>query len=283
MPTYTGTIPLAHPFSPHVGSWLVIEPGITMGIIVALALYLFAVGPLRERYGLAERIAPEQIALFVGGLLIAFVSLQGPLHELSDYYSFSAHMLQHLLVTMIMPPLLLKGLPGWLIDPVLRNRFVRPIARFVFKPAIALAPFTIIFALWHAPAFYQRALGDPLVHSVEHVLFMATALLAWWPIFTNSQEFPRLSEPAQMMYLFIESIIPTILGAIITFSDIILYEFYAAAPRVLGISALDDQQAAGLLMWLGGASIVLFVLTVRFFTWMNRDSDEALEAARLRA
>ena len=281
MPTLLVLGPLPHPFSPHEGSWLVIEPSITMGVILIAALYLFAVGPLRERYNLAERVEPRQVALFLGGLLIAFVSLQGPLHELSDYYSFAAHMVQHLLVTMIMPPLLLKGLPSWLIDPVLRSRWVYPVARLLLKPAIALAPFTIIFSLWHVPAFYQRALGDPVVHGLEHVLFMTTAIWSWWPIFTTSEVFPRLSEPAQMLYLFIESIIPTILGAIITFANIILYEFYAAAPRVIGLSPLDDQQAAGLLMWLGGASIVLFVLTLRFFTWMNRDSDESLEAARL--
>lgn len=272
---------IAHPFEPHEGSWWIIEPPITLGVILVCALYLYVVGPLRRRYGWAEGVERKQVIMFLLGLLIAFCSLQGPLHELSDYYSFSAHMVQHLLVTMIMPPLLLKGIPAWLIDRVLSVKYVLPIARFVLSPFIAFALFNIVFAMWHVPAFYQRALGDPAVHSLEHVLFMGTAMLTWWPIFNTSTLLPRLSEPWQIFYLFAQSLIPTVLGALITFANFVMYPFYAAAPRIIDLPAIEDQQIAGLLMWLGGASIILFVLTLRFFTWMDRDSDEALEASRV--
>ena len=272
--------PLAHPFSPHEGSWLIIEPSISLGVIALTALYLYAVGPLRRRYHLAERVEPRQISLFLLAMLIAFVSLQGPLHELSDYYLFSAHMMQHLLVTLIMPPLLLKGLPEWLVNWLLDRPIVLPLARFVTNPFIAFALFNVVFALWHVPSFYQRALGDPVVHGLEHVLFIGTAILTWWPVFSPTTLLPRLSLPASMFYLFAQSLIPTILGAIITFASQDLYPFYAAAPRVIGLSSLDDQQAAGLLMWMGGASIVLLILTVRFFRWMELDSDDSLEPSR---
>jgi putative membrane protein len=191
------------------------------------------------------------------------------------------HMIQHLLVTLIMPPLLLKSIPAWLIRPVLQAPLVLPIARFVTSPFIAFAVFNIIFSLWHVPAFYQAALGRPAVHGLEHVLFIASAMLTWWPIFSPTPLLPRLSEPGQMFYLFAQSLIPTVLGAIITFADLVLYPFYAAAPRMIGLSPLDDQQVAGLIMWLGGASIVLFVLTIRFFRWMERDGEEPLEASRV--
>ena len=256
-----------------------LEPGITLGVVAVAALYLYAVGPLRRRLGWAEGVEQRQIALFLGAMLIIFASLQGPLHELSDYYSFSVHMVQHLLVTLIMPPLLLKGLPAWLIELMLRHPYVLPVARFLVSPFVAFALFNIVFALWHVPGFYQLALGQPLIHSLEHMLFMSTAILAWWPVFSPTSLLPRLNEPLQMLYLFAQSIIPTVLGALITFADIVLYPYYEAAPRVIGLSPLDDQQAAGLLMWLGGASVVLFVLTIRFFTWMERDVEEPLEVS----
>ena len=271
---------LLHPFGPHEGSWWLIEPVVTIGVVCLTILYLLAVGPLRRRFGWAERVERRQIAMFLAAMAIIFAALQGPLHELSDYYSFSAHMVQHLLVTLIMPPLLLKGIPEWLIRPVLALPGVFPVARFLTSPFIAFALFNVVFALWHSPGFYQRALGDPAVHSLEHILFMSTAVLTWWPIFSPTALLPRLNDPLQMLYLFAQSIIPTVLGALITFADIVLYPFYAAAPRVIGLSPLDDQQAAGLLMWLGGAAIVLLVLTHRFFRWMEHDADEPLETSR---
>ncbi len=267
----------AHPFTPHEGSWWIVEPAITLGVLAWTLLYLYTVGPLRRRFHLADRVERQQVACFLLAMLIIFVSLQGPLHELSDYYSFSAHMLQHILVTLIMPPLLLKGIPEWLLRPLLARSSVLRVGRFLTSPFVAFAPFNVVFALWHAPGLYQLALGNPTVHALEHMLFMATAILTWWPVFSPTPLLPRLSEPAQMLYLFAQSIIPTILGAIITFADIQLYPFYAAAPRVIGLSPIDDQQGAGLLMWLGGAAIVLFVLTLRFFSWMERDDDEPVE------
>jgi putative membrane protein len=268
---------LFHPFSPHEGSWWIVEPGITIGLVSLALLYLLAVGPLRRRLGGPAQMERGHTAYFLSAIVLMFVSLQGPLHELSDYYSFSAHMLQHLLVTLIMPPLLLKGIPAWLIDPVLQVPYVFPVARFITSPFIAFALFNVVFALWHVPAFYQMALGQPAVHSVEHILFMSTAILTWWPIYSPSRLLPQLNDPLQMLYLFAQSLIPTVLGAIITFANIVLYPYYAAAPRVIGLSPLDDQQAAGLLMWLGGATIVLLVLTHRFFRWMGIDADDAIE------
>lgn len=272
---------LAHPFAPHNGSWWTIDPTITLGIAGLTALYLYAVGPLRQRFVWAARVEERQVALFLLAMVIMLVALQGPLHELSEYYLFSAHMAQHLLVTLIMPPLLLKGTPEWLIDKILAVPGVLPIMRVLTNPWFAFAAFNIVFALWHVPALYQRALGNPPVHGLEHILFMGAAVLTWWPIFSPTARLPRLSDPVSIFYLFVQSLIPTILGAIITFANISLYPYYAAAPRVTWLSPADDQQAAGLLMWLGGASIVLFVLTIRFFRWINLESDDDLQPSHI--
>ena len=267
---------LAHPFSPHVGSWWTLEPTITLGVLVITALYFYAVGPLRERYGWAERVERKQIIYFLLAMLTIFVSLQGPLHELSEYYSLTAHMVQHLLVTLIMPPLLLKGIPRWLIEPVLRVRGVSQVARLLTHPFVAFGLFNAVFALWHVPSFYQSALGRPSVHGIEHMLFMSTAVLTWWPVYSPTSQLPPLSDPLQILFLFAQSLIPTVLGALIVFANFVMYPLYAAAPRVISLSPIDDQQVAGLIMWMGGGSFVLFVLTLRFFRWMEEDDDEVV-------
>lgn len=273
------SLALLHPGGTFSWTEWKLYPDFMIGWLLFGGLYFLAIGPLRHRFPGSAPVSAMRVASFSAGLLIMLVALQGPMHELSDFFLFSAHMVQHLLVTLIMPPLLLKGLPAWLFKPALDVPVVYRSARFIVSPFIAFAIFNIVFALWHVPSFYQSALGRPAVHSLEHILFMSTAILTWWPIFSPTPLLPRLNEPLQMIYLFAQSLIPTVLGALITFADIVLYPYYASAPRVLGISVLDDQQGAGLLMWLGGASIVLFVLTLRFFSWMDRDSDEA--AARL--
>jgi putative membrane protein len=271
--------PIFHPFSPHEGTWWIIEPPVALGVLLLAALYLYGVGPLRRRYKLAAHVERRQVIQFLLAMAIIFISLQGPLHELSDYYLFSAHMLQHLLVTLIMPPLLLKGIPDWLIRPLLQLPGVMPVARFLTSPFVAFGLFNAVFTIWHVPSLYQRALGDPAIHSMEHILFMGTAVLTWWPVFSPTPLLPALNDPLQMMYLFFQSIIPTVIGALIVFADIVLYPYYAAAPRVIDLTPIDDQQIAGLLMWFGGAAAILFVLTHRFFRWMETDADEPLETS----
>lgn len=265
---------VGHPFAPHQGAWLIVEPTVLTGLLLIGALYLYAIGPWRRRAGWAPDAARAPVGRFLLGLLLLLVVLQGPLHALGDDYLFSAHMLQHLLVTMVAPPLLLTGLPGWLVDHLLQRRGVLLPARVLTTPLVAFLLFNAVFALWHAPQFYQAALDRPLVHALEHGLLLATALLTWWPIFSPSARLPRAALPLQIVYLFAQTIVPTILGALITFAATPLYPFYAAAPRVWGLTPLIDQQIAGLIMWLGGAAIMLAVLTARFFRWLGLEADE---------
>jgi putative membrane protein len=129
----------------------------------------------------------------------------------------------------------------------------------------------VAFAAWHVPAYYDATLRSTPLHALEHVMFIVTATLTWWPVFSPMDELPRLPDPAQCLYLFLESIPPTILGALITFAGWVLYPTYAHAPRVWGLSPEIDQQAAGLIMWIPGALVYLLVLTVVFFRWFGED------------
>lgn len=249
-------------------SW---EPGILTGLALQVAAYLACVGPLRRWFPGSARVPQHQVQLFLLGVLILFIALVSPLGILSDGYLFSAHMLQHLLVTLIAPPLLLLGTPRWLFQPLVRPRIGLAIGRALTNPLLVLLLYNLVFAIWHVPAYYEGSLNNAQIHALQHVLFIGTATLMWWPIFSPLDKLPPLSDPLKCMYLFVASIPGTILGAIITFTDDVLYPTYARAPRVWGITASDDQIIAGLSMWIGGALIYLALLTVFFFHWLHDD------------
>lgn len=247
------------------------DPIILLGIVLLCGVYLYGVGPLHRRSGGAIEIAPRQITLFLSGAFVIFVALASPLDEIGDRYLFSAHMVQHLLLTLIAPPLLLLGTPGWLVRPLLEWRVIAGVARWLAKPAPAFLLFNVIFTAYHVPALYDLSLQNNTFHIFVHLLLMATAVITWLPILSPTEALPRLPYPNQVLYLFFEAIPPTILGALITFSDTVLYPTYLNAPRVFGGSAIEDQQAAGLIMWVPGAAVYLFALTVVFFQWFGRE------------
>lgn len=247
---------------------------VVIGLSVFEAVYLLGVGPVRERYNLFDRTDPRQVATFTLGVLVIFVSLLSPLHELSDNYLFSAHMLQHVLLTLVAPPLLIVGTPDWLIRPLLRPNTAFRAARIFTHPVLAFLIFNAMFALWHLPSFYNLSVTNHAVHVAEHLLFMSTAVIMWWPLMSNMSELPRLSHPLQMMYLFLLSIAQLIVFAPITFSGAPLYDWYVEAPRIWGVAVLADQQIGGVIMKMGGGAIFLTLLIVTFFRWYNKEQQK---------
>jgi putative membrane protein len=249
-----------------------IHPSTAIGIAVLGAIYLWAERALHQRASLAER------SFFFSGLLVMFASLNGPIHDLSDVYLFSAHMVQHLLLTLAMPPLLLAGVPGWMLRPALSRRAVAPVARFFTRAPIAFVTFNLVIAVWHLPAFYNAAMANHNIHILEHLMFMAAAVLMWWPLLSQLPEFPRLAYPGQMLYTFLMSIPMSIIAVYIAMSDHILYPAYSAAPRVLPLSPLEDQLLGALIMWIPGGIIFMIIMTVVFFKWNARGEDSTAGA-----
>lgn len=244
-----------------------IHPSTAIGIAALGALYLWAAHRLRKEPTLAQR------SYFFAGLLVMFVSLNGPIHDLSDDYLFSAHMVQHLLLTMVMPPLLISGTPGWLLRPLLGNRFVAPVARFLTRAPVCFVVFSLVLAVWHLPVFYNAAMAAHNIHIVQHLFLMSAAVLMWWPLLSPLPELPRLSYPGQMLYSFLAGIPMWIISVYITMANHILYPAYSAAPRVLGLSPQEDQLLGGLIMWVPGGMMFMIILSVVFFKWNARGED----------
>ena len=219
-----------------------------------------------------------QRAAFFVALAIVFVTLNGPLHDLSDFYLFSAHMLQHLVLTLIVPPMLILATPGWMLRPLLRNRWVAALARVLTKPASCFLIFNGVLAFWHLPPMYNLALANHPVHILQHLMFIAAAVFMWWPLTSQLPELPRASYPAQMMYCFLLTVPMGVIAIFISMADDLLYPSYAVAPRIWHMSPMQDQQYGGLIMWIPGALFFYGVMSVVFFRWQRRDADDEASA-----
>ena len=243
---------------------------------------VLGVGLLALAYAVAWARGPRagfrEPALVLASLLVLLVALNGPLHDLSDFYLFSAHMVQHLLLTLVVPPLLLVGTPAWMADalvrPLLRRRSLGAAARAVTRPVTALGLYAVALIGWHLPAPYEAALEHHAWHVVEHLVLIATALLAWWPVLSPSSLLARLHYGAQILYLFVFGIPMTVVAAMITGAEQTLYPFYAGAPRLFGLTALADQRLGGLIMWVPAGLIPLLAFTVVFFRWVAAESED---------
>ena len=247
-----------------------LHPSVVAGLVLLGGLYVFLGGLTSAR---------RQVASFFAALVVLFFALNGPLHNLSDNYLFSAHMAQHLLLTLVFPPLLLYGTPAHLVRLLLRHRWVMAVARVVTRPLAAASIFTAPIVIWHVPALYEAALRHHNVHILQHLVFLTTAVIMWWPVLSPVPELPRAQHLVQMLYLFLLGIPMSVTGALITLSDSVLYPFYATAPRVGGLSPLDDQQIGGLLMWVLGGLMLWIVMTVIWFRWSFWDARGDAERA----
>ena len=245
-----------------------------VGLAALEGVYLLGVGPLREKYRLADEVDSRQIATFTLGVLVILFALLSPLHVLSDQYLFSAHMLQHVMLTLVAPPLLILGTPDWLLRPLLRPDAVFRLVRVFTHPVVAFALFNIVFSLWHIPTLYNLSVTNHLIHIAEHLLFMTAAVLMWWPLVSTMPELPRLSYALQMIYLFLLSIAQLIVFGPITFAPTPLYEWYVEAPRIWAISAVGDQQIGAIIMKMGGGAIFLGLIVAIFFRWYRSEEEE---------
>lgn len=254
------------------------EPSILIGTVLITGLYLYAIGPLRKRHYPNEQVKAVQTISFLSGMLIMFLALVSPLDELGDAYLFSAHMVQHLCLTIIGPPLLLLGTPEWLVKPALQNKVIFNVAKVLTFPAVAFVLYNVDFWLWHAPPLYNATLENQNIHILEHLTFIIFGLLYWWPIFSPSKDLPRLPIGGQIFYLFLSGMPSVLLGAGLTFTPP-LYAPYIAAPRIWGISAATDQQLGGLIMWVPVSIFYIIIMSALFIRWMQQQEakQQALE------
>lgn len=261
-------------FDAFLRSWP-FDPWIVVPLLLTAVVYARGWRQLRRRGTL--RFGPPQLGAFLGGLIAVFVALASPVEPFADLLLL-VHMIQHLLLMMVAPPLLWLGAPllpllcglplpvrqVW-VGPFLRARAVRGLLHWLTRPAPAWGLFVVATWFWHLPQFYETALRSGGWHFVEHGCFLGTGLLFWWPVVRPYPGRLAWSPWLLVPYLFLADVQNTALSALLTFSDRVIYPHYAAMPRLGGLTAREDQAVAGVLMWVPGS--VAYLLPMVVITW----------------
>ncbi len=241
-------------------------------------LYAFAA------VGTRRRIVAGQAVAFAGALATMLLALNGPVDALADDRLFTAHMLQHLLLALVMPPLLLLGTPDWMLRPLVRFRVVRRLAMLVTQPLVAFVLYNGFLAVLHTPPVFERMVRDDTVHIAMHIGLMITGTIMWWPLLSPLPEMPRLAYPAQTLYLFLLLIPMAAVSAPITLATEVIYPWYLEGAHPWGLAPLSDQVLGGLLMWVGAGLYFMCVFSLMFFRWAQReDRDEPALRPRVAA
>jgi putative membrane protein len=247
------------------------HPSIPIGVAILIASYL---GACR----VAGRRPSRRNAMWFALAMAAILYTHTELDELADARIFSMHMAQHLLETFVIPPLLLLGTPGWMLRPLLLNRAIKPIARVLTNPLVAFLIFSTVFVTAHFPPIFEHMCRDENFHIFLHLLFMASGVLLWWPILSPVPELPRLSYPAQILYLFLLMIPMTAVAAPITLATHVIYPWYTEAAHGWGLNPIDDQVLGGLIMWIGQGTYLMFIFTFIFYKWsQSEDRDVPIQ------
>lgn len=247
-------------------SWT-LRPELLLGLLLAWAVYLR--GWWRLFRILPEKFPFWRLLCFSGGLASLYIAVSSPLDAFAGFF-LQAHMVQHLLLTMVAPPLLLFGAPYLPLLRGLPKRWVREglaplinwpalqrVVHGITHPGFVLVLFIAVNLVWHLPFFYEAALKSRGVHELEHAMFLGSSLLFWWPVIRPWPARARGSEWLLIPYLLLADIQNTGLAAFLTFCDRVLYPTYQNAPRFGGMSALEDQAGAGALMWVAGSIFFL--------------------------
>jgi putative membrane protein len=239
-------------------------PSVIIGIAVLVGAYLLA--------GRILLCSPTraQVGAFSGAMFLIWFAL-GPLDALADRHFFTMHMLEHSVLTFGIPPLLLLGVPDWMLRPWVLSRWLRPLARFFTNPLIAFSLVNVLLAVVHVPSVFDLMIRDQPVHIAVHLLFMITGTLMWWPLLSPTPELPRMSYPAQIFYLFVLLIPMAAVAAPITLASNLVFKFYREGPNPWGLTPLADQVCGGILMWVGDGFYVMLVFSWIFFQWASRD------------
>jgi putative membrane protein len=260
------------PFRAHPDVWLLFSS--------IIAWYLIA---CRRHLRETGEVTPfRRKRFFVIGIAVLWIGADWPIHDLAERYLYSIHMTQHLLFSLVAAPLLIAGMPAWLIRKLIAPRPVHAVFAFMTRPLVALIFFNSVLLFTHWPAVVTVSVHSEWLHFGLHTLLTTSALVMWWPVMSPLPELPALPAPGQMLYLFLQSLAPTIPASILTFGDHLLYPVYGTFPRIWGISALTDQLVAGLIMKLIGGAILWGFITVIFFRWHAQENRDGLDPLRYR-
>ncbi|MBA2283206.1 MAG: cytochrome c oxidase assembly protein [Actinomycetota bacterium] len=248
------------PFQAHPEVWVLV-----VGLVALAGYAAKVVGPKAVRDG-GPIVTRRQTMWFGLGMVVLWLASDWPVHDIAEERLYSVHMAQHLLLSYVAAPLFLLATPTWLARLLVRGTWVR----FLVRPIVAGVLYNVVIVFLHWQNVVNGSVQSPVVHYSLHVLLMAASLLVWMPVCGPLPEH-RISLPAQMIYLFLMSIVPTIPAAWLTFAEGVVYSAYDIPERLWGLSVTTDQQLAGLLMKLVAGMYLWGLIGVLFVRWASRN------------
>lgn len=259
---------LGHRFA--IDSWN-FEPTVVAGAFIILSFYAYFA--IRQQGGVNWARAVS----FYTGSFIMLISLVSPLHAGADRL-LSFHMLQHVLLTTIGPPLVVMGLTSQMLEPLRRPGLPSEMARVVSNPVVAAMIFTVNMWVWHVPPLYQLAVDRDTVHAAMHIAFMGAGILYWWPVLQATPV--KLGEGGRLLYLFVTGMPMGLLALLLIATNTVIYPHYETSERLLGLSPIEDQQVAGVIMGALGEFAGFIAITLLFFRYIDHEGQNEPQRGR---
>lgn len=254
-------------YQAHPEVWFLIAVVIGFGYWVTRVI-----GPKAVAEG-DEIVSARQKTYFAVAVGLLWLASDWPMHDISEEYLYAFHMVQHMLITLVIPPLFLLAIPEWLGRLIVSTDGTSGVwVRRLTRPVAAAVLFNVLVAFTHLTSVVNFSIENGVFHYFVHLVVFCAALLMWMPVVSPLPEL-RSSYPGQMMFLFLNSVLPTVPGGFLTVAENPLYRVYDHDVRLWGITAVDDQQAAGLIMKLGGGFYIWTIIAILFFTWVNKNRD----------
>lgn len=240
-------------------------------LIASMAVgYWWSLTRLRPKLpGPPDPPSRSERARYAAGVVVLWIAVDWPMDRLGDDYLFSAHMVQFVMITMVAAPLLVSGVPTWLQMELVRP--VRRVVRSLGRGLVALGVFQVVLVATHLPAVVALYTSNSVVHFSLHALWILSGCLFWLPILGSEPVVRPLRPPLKIVYLIGATIVPTVPAGFLTWTETAFYDSYAAAPRVWGISAVNDLQLAGVVMKIGGGTILWLFILWLFASWASEE------------
>lgn len=257
------TLATEHPFrwQPHPEIWVLIVGILGLGVYAARVI-----GP-RATHDDEVIVTGSQKAWFFSGVFLLWLATDWPMHDIAEEYLYFIHMIQHLLLSFVIPPMLLMATPTWLARLIVGKRRGYKVLKWATRVIPATLFFNAVVVFSHWPVIVNGTVTHGYLHYGVHVLVVFSALIMWMPVCGPLPEL-RFSLPAQMPYLFLQSIIPTVPAGWLTFAEGVIYKSYDKSFRLWNVSVQDDQQLAGMIMKVVGSTYLWTIITVLFFRFV---------------
>jgi len=267
--------------APYADPWRFVsnvEVYLLVAFLVGAYVYMVRViGPKAVAPG-EPVITRSNLRSFVGAMLLLFVGSTWPLHQIAEGYLYSAHMLQHMMLSYFMPPLVLLATPEWLLRVLVGKGTTYRVVRFFSMPVVAAVLFNGIVMISHIPDVVNQSTSNGPLHYLVHFAIVSTAILMWMPVVGPFKEL-HMRPAGKMIYLFLQSVVPTVPAAWLALAEGTVYNSYEQPVRVWGLGPISDQQVAGVIMKIGGG-VFLWAVVITLFVRRFGDSPEAENSYR---